>query len=105
MDKKRSNGAGRSYFGLAALAAGLATDLLLGLNYGVSQLNITPGTFDQLNNLTALLYCAFTPVTFIFGVIGHLRKNDSKLLAWTAIILAAVPLLVLVTRMIFSLAK
>ncbi len=105
MNKKRSTEAGRSYFGLAALAAGLATDLLLGMNYGVSQLDIIPRTFDQLNNLTALLYCAFTPLTFVLGITGHMRKNDSKLLAWIAIALAATPLLVLVIKMIFSLSK
>ena len=95
----------RTYFGLAALVTGIITDLFLGANFGVAYLNITPGTFNQLNNLTALFFCILTPLTFIFGVMGHLLKNDSKTYSRIAVTLVTIPFLILSVQLITAIIK
>jgi hypothetical protein len=82
-----------TYFGVAALVAGVFCTLSLLSNYGVSQLDISRGTFGQLNNLTALLYCGSTQATVVLGVLGLTRKNDSKGLSWLGLALAVIPFL------------
>jgi hypothetical protein len=95
----------KTYFGLAALAAGIATDLFLGANIGVSYLRITPETFNKLNYVTTLLYCILTPLTVILGVIGHVLKNDSKVSSRIAIILVTIPFLVLFVQLLFAIRR
>jgi len=89
----------KTYFGLAALITGIISDLFLGANYGVAYLNITPGTFSQLNNLTALVFCALTPLTIVLGVMGFVPRNDAKILAGIAITLVMIPFLILLASL------
>jgi hypothetical protein len=68
-------------------------------------LSISPHTFDQLNNLTALFFCILTPLTFILGVVGYTRKKDSKALSLIAIVLVVIPFLVILTQLVSSMLK
>ena len=95
----------KTYFGLIALVTGIISILFLGANYTVSSLDITPRTFRQLNNLTALFFCILTPLTFVLGVLGHTRKNDSKTLSWVAIALAVIPFLIIFARLVIFLVN
>jgi hypothetical protein len=95
----------KTYFGITALVTGIISGLFLASNYGVAYLRITPGIFNQLNNITALFFCIFTPLTFILGVIGHTRKNDSKTLSRMALTLAVLPFLILFAQFIYSFTK
>lgn len=93
---------GKTYFGLTALITGIIADLFLGANFSVVYLKITPGFFNQLNNLTALFYCILTPLALILGVAGHTRRNDSKNLSRIAMALAAVPFVILLLQLVSS---
>ncbi len=93
----------RTYFGLAALISGILCVLSLLSNYGAANLNISQETFNQLNNLTALFYCVLTQATIVLGVLGHTRRNDSKKLSWTGIVLVAIPFLFTFARLASSL--
>ncbi len=95
----------KSYFGIVSLIAAMLSVLFLGVNYGVSQLNITPQAFSSLNNVTALIACSLAPLTVLFGVIGFIKKRDSKLFSGMALVLVGAPFLVLFTQMIFSIAR
>ena len=95
----------KTYFGLAALVIGVITVLFLGANFGLVYLKITPNTFNQLNNLTALFYCALTPLTFVLGVLGHVLKNDSKTYSRIALTLVIVPFLILLVQLVTALRK
>jgi hypothetical protein len=93
MSKIPDHPAKPTYFGMAALVAGVLCLLSLLSNYGASQLNIAQETFAQLNNLTALFYCVSTQSALALGILGLTRKNDSKRLAWAGIALAVIPFL------------
>jgi hypothetical protein len=95
----------KTYFGAAALISGALCVLSLMSNYGSSYLSISPHTFDQLNNLTALFFCILTPLTFILGVVGYTRKKDSKALSLIAIVLVVIPFLVILTQLVSSMLK
>jgi len=95
----------KSYFGIAALITGILCVLSLLSNFSVSQLNISPETFSSLNNLTALFYCVLTPLTFVLGVVGHTRRNDSKNLSRVGIVLALVPFLIIFAQLVYSFVK
>lgn len=99
----RNKYAKKTYFGLAALVTGIFASLALGANIGSSQLNISPETFSILNNLTALSFCIITPLTFILGILGYTRKNDSKFLSVIGIFLGLIPFLVVFSRLVYSL--
>lgn len=91
-----------TYFGAAALTAGLFCPLSLLLNYASSQLNVSFETFNLLNNVTALLYCALTQAALALGVFGLTRKNDSKRLAWAGIVLTVIPFSIVFGRFLVS---
>ena len=95
----------KTYFGITALITGIISGLFLGANFGVAYLRITPGTFSQLNNLTASFFCVLTPLTFVLGGIGYRRKNDSKVYSQIAIALVTVPFLIMFTQFVYSLMK
>ena len=94
----------RTYFGIAAFFTSLLAVLAIGSNLGVSQMNITPEEFSQLNSITAMFYCVLTPLAFALGVLGLFFKNDSKILAGLAIIITAIPFLILVVQLLASLS-
>ncbi len=102
MQTKTTN---KTYFGLAALITGILSGLSILSNLTVAYLNISPSTFDRLNNLTALFFCILTPLAFVLGVIGHTRKNDSKTLSRIAIVLAVIPFSIIFSQLIFSFIK
>jgi cytochrome bd-type quinol oxidase subunit 2 len=93
----------RSRFGPAALAAAVLSVLFLAANYGASQLNIAPRTFAALNSITALAACALAPLAILFGVLGLVRKNDSKPASVLALVLTTLPFLILFVQMLLSL--
>jgi hypothetical protein len=95
----------KTYFGLIALITGILSGLFLGANFIVANLNITPRMFSQLNNLTALFFCILTPLTFILGVVGHTRKNDSKTLSRIAIVLVVIPFLFIFAQFVYYFIK
>jgi len=92
----------KNYFGVAAFLTGILCVSSLLSNFGVAYLNIAGETFNQLNNLTALLYCASTQVTIVLGVIGLTRKNVSKNLSWAGIVLAVIPFLFVFGKFLVS---
>ena len=93
--------ANKTYFGLAALITGIFSGLSLLSNFTVADLNISPDTFSQLNNLTALFFCILTPLTFILGVVGYTRKNDSRALSSVAIVLVVIPFLFMFVQFVY----
>ena len=95
----------KTYFGTAAVITGILSSLSLLSNFAVAYSNIFQATFNQLNNLTALFYCILTPLAFVLGVIGHTRKNDSKILSRVAIVLALVPFLFKFAQLVYSFIK
>ncbi len=95
----------KTYFGIAALISGILCTLSLLFNFGASSLEIPRKTFDQLNNLTALLYCVLTQATIILGVIGHTRRKDSKNFSRVGIALALVPFLFMFGKFVSSYLK
>jgi hypothetical protein len=95
----------KTYFGIAALVSGILCVLSLLLNYGVPYLHISYETFNLLNNLTTLLYCGLTQVSFVLGVIGLRRANDSKNLSWAGISLSVIPFLFMFAQFVGSFIK
>jgi membrane-bound ClpP family serine protease len=95
----------KTYFGITAVITGILSCLSLLSNFTVAYLNISPSTFSQLNNLTALFFCILTQVTFVLGVIGHTRKNDSKALSRIGIVLAVIPFLFIFAQFVYSFIK
>ena len=95
----------KTYFGIAALITGILCVLSLLSNLTVANLNITGGTFNQLNNLTALFYCILTQITLVLGVVGHTRRNDSKNLSRIAIVLVTIPFLIIFAQFVSSFIK
>jgi hypothetical protein len=95
----------KTYFGVTALITGILCGLSLLSNFSVAYMDISAGTFSQLNNLTALFYCVLTQATFVLGVIGHTRKNDSKNLSRAAIVLVVVPFLFIFGQFVYSFIK
>jgi len=104
-DDATSNIRRRTYFGLAALLIGVIADLFIGANHAAAYMIITPDTFNQLNNFTALIFCILTPLTGVLGIVGYTRKRDSKILAGIAIALVTIPVLILFTQLVFSLLR
>lgn len=72
----------RTYFGIVALVTGILSVLAFASNIAVAYLRISPEVFGQWNVITALFYCALTPLAFTLGVGGLYFKNDSKSLSW-----------------------
>ena len=99
---KKDSPATKTYFGITALITGIISGLFLGANFGVAYMDISPRTFSQLNNLTALFFCILTPITFILGVVGHTRRNDSKTLSRIAIALVTIPFLIIFSQLVYS---
>ena len=95
---------GRSYFGFIALLTSFVSDIFIGANIGASYLEITPSLFSQLNIWTALLYCITTPLAFTLGVVGLVRKRDSKVLSAIAIVLVAIPFTILFIQLLSSIS-
>jgi hypothetical protein len=95
----------KTYFGIIALITSVISGLSLLSNFAVANLNITPGTFSQLNNLTALFFCILTPIAFVLGILGYTRKNDSKILSLIAIVLVTVPFLIMFAQLILYFIK
>ncbi len=94
-----------TYFGIASLVASILSVSFLGANFGVSQLNITPETFNSLNNITVLAACVLAPLAVLLGVVGFFKRNDSKLLSAIALALVGAPFLFLFAQMIFSIVR
>lgn len=92
----------RTYFGIIAFLTSLLAVMSIGSNLGVSQMNITPEEFNQLNSITALFYCILTPVAFALGVFGFVFKNDFKILSGLALAVVTVPFLVIAFRLVSS---
>ncbi|WKZ34346.1 MAG: hypothetical protein QY332_12060 [Anaerolineales bacterium] len=90
--------AGKTYFGLAAILTGILAVLFILANIGSSYLRISPLLFNQLNTITALLYCILTPLTVALGFMGIILKRDSMILGVLAIGMVAVPFLLLFTQ-------
>jgi membrane-bound ClpP family serine protease len=95
----------KTYFGVIAFITSILSGLSLLSNFTVANLNISPGTFSQLNNLTALFYCILTPLAFVLGVVGHTRKNDSKTLSRVAIVLVTIPFLFMFAQFVYYFIK
>jgi hypothetical protein len=95
----------KTYFGAAALIAGILCVLSLLFNFGVASLEVSQKTFGQLNNLTALFYCVLTQAAIVLGVIGHTRKNDSRTFSRAGIALALVPFLFMFGKFVSSYLK
>ena len=95
----------KTYFGIIALITGILSGLSLLSNFTVANLNITPNTFNQLNYITALFFCILTPLTFVLGVLGYTRKNNSKTLSLIAIVLVTVPFLIMFAQFILYFIK
>lgn len=91
-----------TYFGIAAFITGILAVLALGLNIGVSYLNIPPAVFSQLNVTTALFYCVLTPLAFTLGFAGVIFKNDFKAISWIAMAMVTIPFLVIFARLVIS---
>ena len=98
-----TSSAPRTYFGIIALIVAVLSVFALAANIGSSYLRISPGTFSQINNVTALFYCSLTPLAFILGVVGSRKKSDSKSLSIAAIGISLVPYLVLFVKFVYSL--
>ncbi len=94
----------KSYFGASALVTGIISAIFSIASYGIVFLNISPKLFDQLNNLTALVFCSLTPITLILGILGLTRKKDNILYSVIAIGLVTLPALVLTITFINSLS-
>ena len=94
----------RTYFGIVAFLISLFAVSAVGANFGVSQMNITPDEFNQLNSITALFYCILTPLAFVLGVFGFIFKNDLKIWSGLAIAMVTIPFLMMAFRLIMSLA-
>jgi hypothetical protein len=62
-------------------------------------LRVSLETFNQLNILTTLLYCGFTPLTLALGVIGQLLRNDSKPFSRIGLALVLIPFLILLVQL------
>ena len=92
----------KTRFGITALIIGILSGLSLLSNFTVAYLDISADTFNLLNNLTALFFCILTPLTFVLGVVGYTRKNDSKILSGVAIILVVVPFLIIFAQLVYS---
>jgi uncharacterized membrane protein (UPF0136 family) len=103
--EQRGDATKKTYFGLIALVTGILSGLFLGANFIVANLNITPRTFSQLNNLTALFFCILTPLTFVLGILGYTRKNDSKTLSLVAIVLVVIPFLYMFVQFVYYFIK
>ena len=103
--KHQDNAVKKTYFGAVALITSIASGLFLAANFTVANLNISPGMFSQLNNLTALFFCILTPLAFALGVLGYTRKNDSKTLSLIAIVLVTIPFLVIFAQFVFYFIK
>ena len=103
--EQRGDTAKKTYFGIVALFTGLVSGLSLAANFIVANLNISPDTFSQLNILTALFFCILTPLTFVLGVVGYTRKNDSKVLSSIAIVLVVIPFLYMFAQLVYSFIK
>jgi hypothetical protein len=95
----------KTYFGIAALIVGILSVLSLLANYGAVYLNISYKLFNSLNNLTALLYCVLTQVSFVLGLIGLTRKNDSKNLSLAGITLVVIAFLIMFAQFVYSFIK
>ena len=102
---EKNSPATKTYFGLTAIFTSVISGLFLGANFGVAYLKISPGTFSQLNNLTAFFFCILTPLTIVLGGIGHTRKNDSKNLSRVAIAMVTVPFLIMFVQFLYSFAE
>jgi hypothetical protein len=95
----------KTYFGIAALIAGILCVLSRLTQISVANLNITLETFNQLNNLTALVYCLLTPTALVLAAIGFMRKNDSKPLSLIAIVLVLIPFLIVSAQLARSILR
>jgi hypothetical protein len=95
----------KTYFGVAALVFAILSVLSIAANYGVANLDIPPSVFNQLNQLTTLFFCGLTQLTLVLGVIGLMRKKDSKVLSGIAIILVMIPFLVIFSRLVMSFVR
>jgi hypothetical protein len=97
--------ANKTYFGITALITGIFSGLSLLSNFTVANLNISPDTFSQLNNLTALFFCILTPLTVILGSVGYTRKNDLRGLSIVAIMLVVIPFLFMFAQFVYYFIK
>lgn len=97
--------AGKTYFGLAAFITAILAVLFIAANVGASYLRITPAVFNQLNIITALLYCGTTPLAFGLGIVGFFPRNDSKVLAGLGIATVSVPFVVILGQLLLQLAR
>ncbi len=104
MDTKASY-VSNTYFGIAALVFAILSDLFIAANYAVAYLDLPSSVFNQLNQLTALFFCGLTQLTLVLGVIGLMRKKDSKILSGIAIILVTIPFLVIFSRLVMSFVR
>jgi hypothetical protein len=94
----------KTYFGIFALFTAFLAVALISANIGVAYLDITPSLFSQLNRMTALGYCAMTPLTLLLAVMGIIRKAESPALSMIAIVLVAIPFSILFIRMLSSIS-
>lgn len=92
----------KTHFGLTSIFAGSVCALSLLANYSVSQMDISQEAFNILNNLTTLSYCGLTQATIVLGILGLMRKNDSKRFSWVGIILAIIPFLFVFGQFLIS---
>ncbi len=95
----------RSHFGSASMVTAILSLLFLGANFGVSQLDITPSTFNSLNNITVLVSCSLAPLAILLGILGFIRKDDSKMFSGIALVLVGVPFLILFVQLISSILR
>ena len=92
----------KSYFGAASFIMGIISALFSGASYGIVFLNIDLDLFNLLNKLTALVFCSLTPVTIFLGVMGLIRKNDSKPFSLMAITLVTIPTVIIFISLLNS---
>ena len=95
----------KTYFGFAAFITGIISILFLGTRFAVAYLTISPKLFAQLNQITTLVFCVFTPLSFALGIWAYTRKNDSKIFASIAIALTTLPFAALFVQFALSFAQ
>jgi hypothetical protein len=93
----------RTHFGITSLLIAILSAIFLAAYFGISQLDISPGTFFLWNNIIALAYCLMTPSAGIFAVLAWRRKKDSKSLAAIALAIISIPFVFLFVQFVLAL--
>jgi cytochrome bd-type quinol oxidase subunit 2 len=94
--------AGKTYFGFAALIAGMVSLISIAARFAIACMDVSPRAFGLWNQITTLFFCILTPLAFALAVLGFRSKNDSKSQSGIGMTLAIVPFALLLLQ--FALA-